>query len=148
MPTTITKPLLRRLFARFGIMQSGDPVMQLTPGVMGVYDADQLVAQAKAQTTQGATTNRTDTYTVPAGKEWRLVSSILYRAQSGSCDINATFASVTVNQIRQIAAFTNETYLQWERITMREGDSIIFVFAAGTSGSIGSTILYEEYDAA
>lgn len=148
MGSSITKPILRRMFRLLGVSQSDNPVLELSPQVVGTYNALDVLKVAKCSVTTGTASTRVDRYTVPDGKEWHLITSYLYRgtAGEGSCDVRFTLRGVVYSQVRQIAAFTGEKELRWYYLPMQSGDSIEFTFAVGGVASIGSSILYLEND--
>lgn len=102
-------------------------------------------AIVKVQETAGTATQREDSYTVPANKIWKLKFGTIYRANTGlgSFEITASGTRVIVNSF----ATTLYANILFNDILLAAGDIVHISAATGTSGSILTSLGYEEYDA-
>lgn len=144
-----TKPLLHRLGKRYGVVLEDpvkDNVTQIRPEIILVSQADDLLKVTKGQETTGTATARTDTYAVPSGKRWRLVSAVASRANAEAINFYARLNG-TSYFFDRAGATTTIHAANFNPVTVDENDAVIIEFATGVSGSLTSTIIYEEEDA-
>ena len=140
----VSKPIFAKLAKRFQIRQESAESLRSGDVLVPVTDADDFVREPKFQTTSSTTTGRTDTYTVPLGKTWRVLAINAARANAGD-----NFIYVSDGTIEPILAYNAaSTNLVWNTFPLRvgEGKSIKVQMSAGTSGALVSNIYYLEED--
>ena len=144
MPSKINKPVLKPVIKRYNLAQ-GVESLYMPDEIQPVFDIDQTLWVLKGQSTTSPNgTTRTDTYTCPLGKLWRMKAISLYRAQASSIAVQLTISGTTYvfNQQASANFFNVDMY----DILIKEGDSIVITFNSGTSGALESYILYEEIE--
>lgn len=142
----ISKPIFARLVKRFQIRQDKTEFLENSHYVVPVTDADALVRETKYQTTTGTATNRTDTFTVPLGKRWHMLSFCASRTNAGVISIQIVVQGQAM-EINATAATATAGYWNYYPMRLDAGDSAQIVFNSGTSGPLTSVIYYLEEDA-
>lgn len=147
MSTFIGKPIMPKLLTRFGSQQGDDAKMVLLNTVAPTIDVAPLMSSLQGQEVASTTTTRSDLYSVPIGKKWTLRNATMTRTNAATCDILAVKPDGTDFIIYSTGASTvSVVNLNSLNIYLPSGWGIRFDNGTGTSGSIGTTILYDEYD--
>jgi hypothetical protein len=106
-------------------------------------DLDSLLTESKAQSTSTTATDASDTYTVPAGKRWKVKLLTIDRQNAGTNEIyfSETALGPDVKVAEDVASIF--TTVQTD-IILDEGQSVTLAPGTGTSGVIITQIWYEE----
>lgn len=142
---TSTKPIFSKLQTKLALQQTDNPRLYLADVIAPIVDVDFILAQSQGQTTNGTATNRTDDYTVPATKFWKMKTAAMVRANAGDvvfqCVINGVVLSMNY------LTSQTKTFIPMYDIKLKAGDIMRISNGNGTSGDIATFIIYEEYDA-
>ena len=142
----VSKPIFAKLARRFQIRQEAAESLQSGQTLVPTTDADDFVREPKSQTTSGTATGRTDTYTVPLGKTWRVLAINAARANAGDNYIYIVDGAIEP-MLDFNAASTNLCWNDASGLRIGEGRGIKVQMSAGTSGALVSIIYYLEEDA-
>jgi hypothetical protein len=143
---TATKPIFSKLQTKLALQQTNQPKLFLSDAIIPVVDVDFILAQTKAQQVSSTATTRTDVYTVPQGKFWKVKSVSMNRANTGALDVYCGIDSAANCHIAATATSTLTAVLIND-LKLKGGDTISLNAQSGTSGTIILSITYEEYDA-
>lgn len=140
----IGRPILPKLAERLKIRQDATQTLEFSPQLVPVVDIETILASRKGQKTDSAVTARTDTYTVPAGKQWHVTWLHTYRGAASSMLISRVVSGTSYDFY---GSATYSGFIQTPcDIWLNAGDSIVFRNDTGASGQIITTIHYDEYD--
>jgi len=142
----IKKPIYPKLNSRYNVSQDQQP-LYLGNVLVPTTSADDLTAYAKVQQTASSAASRSDAYTVPTGKMWKLKFVQAQRDVIGSVQITCVIDGVSM-QLYYNSAVTAliSTTLSLNDMRLKQGDVLNVVFGAAAAGTLNSGIIYDEYD--
>lgn len=109
--------------------------------VTGNVSLDTTPTPVNSDTTTGTATTRTDTYTVPANKQWKVKVISVGRSNSG---LNTFYATIDSNDVFLVNETNTRSMVNNLDLNLKAGDDIRIVIGAAASGVIISAIAYEE----
>lgn len=110
-----------------------------TVAITGEVSATFTEYATTADDTTGAAESRTDTYTVPAGKYWLVKRATAYRQNAGGINLQLGETVIYI-----FGPTTGTVTIEFDNIRLNAGDTFVFDLQAGSSGTLISTLLYEE----
>jgi hypothetical protein len=137
-----------RLQTKFALSNIDQEEFTLIDSVQPVTSVDDFIVTSVGQGTNGTAASRTDTYTVPSGKLWKV--QVISGARAQAAAIIAYISTPTATQIDLTLGLATDIDFSWKgpELTLQAGWSVIVSFGSGVSGTLRSGILYEEYDTA
>lgn len=152
----VGRPLFPRLAKRFLVRQGAAEELETGTVLVPTTNADDLLRTGKIARTTGNAQLRTDTYTVPSGKRWRLQNIYVYRADASATADTGTITDTNGNAVKVIyqtfsgaESMNNLTGTPSSPLILEQGWTIVIDFTtSGVAASlIESAIFYEEEDA-
>ena len=137
--------ILARLSSRFKLSEMGqNETFTFSEQVVPTTNVDDLLAEAKTNEQTANATNVSHTWTVPAGKVWKINKVLMYRANAAECYVYVTVSGTTTYYARNTS--TGILDVPFYNLRVKAGDVIGARHETGTSGIMISTIHYDEED--
>jgi hypothetical protein len=118
---------------------------QLETNVQPTVDISSFNEVPQLENQLTTTTTDTHVFTVPFGKKWRITHAYALRANAGPIDIVAYEGSSQLTLFAVASATVGQMTGQNDVILVY-GQTLQFIYGAGTSGSLKSMVLYIESD--